>query len=138
MSCLTVAFRHGFGKHDADLTFDQLVNVAKWIWMSFTPGIVCSILARISIAVLLVRIFGTKAWLKWFLIVITILQVVASVILTITSWVQVRPVEGMWNPLIPAERLSPTVVPRMGNVAGGKSYSRSPPHLFYKTDDGST
>ncbi|KAI3393976.1 hypothetical protein diail_3337, partial [Diaporthe ilicicola] len=77
---LTVAFHHGFGKHDADLTFNQLVSVAKWIWMSFTPGIVCSIFARISIAILLVRIFGTHALLKWFLIAITTLQVVVSVL----------------------------------------------------------
>jgi hypothetical protein len=87
--------------------------------MSFTPGITSSILSRTSVAILLVRIFGVHTWLKWFLIVITVLQVVASVVLAITSWVQVRPVQALWNPLIDAWRLSPNVVARQGNVGGG-------------------
>lgn len=128
-ACLTVAFHHGFGKHDRDLTFEQAVNIAKWIWMSFTPGITSSIASRVSIAVLLVRIFGVHTRLKMFLIFITVLQVVASVVLAITSWVQVRPVQGLWNPLIPAQRLSPDVVAREGNVAGGESQNSSPPQF---------
>lgn len=119
VSCLTVAFRYGFGKHDKALLFSELVNIAKWMWMQFTPGIVCSMVARTSIAILLCRIFGVHKRLKWFLIIITVLQVLASVILTLTTWNQVRPVQAMWNPLIPARRISPNVVARMGNVVGG-------------------
>lgn len=126
VACLTVSFQHGLGKHDADLTFDQLVNIAKWTWMSVTPGIVCSIVARASIAILLVRIFGRKKWLKWSLIGITVLQIVSAVVLIIMSWVQVKPVEALWNPLIPAQRLSPDVVARTGNVTGGKFFGRTP------------
>ncbi|KAI5920335.1 hypothetical protein F4810DRAFT_441794 [Camillea tinctor] len=29
-SCLTVAYHWGFGKHDGDLTFNQLVKISKW------------------------------------------------------------------------------------------------------------
>lgn len=118
VTCLTVAFHYGFGKHDLGLTFDQAVHIAKWIWMSFTPGITSSIVSRISIAILLVRIFGIHAWLKWSLIVITALQVVASVVLALTSWCQVRPARGLWDPTIPAHRISPNVVAREGNVTG--------------------
>ncbi|OAG01869.1 putative Sterigmatocystin 8-O-methyltransferase [Paraphaeosphaeria sporulosa] len=121
ISCLTVAFHYGFGKHDHSLTFYQAVHIAKWIWMSFTPGITSSIASRISIAFLLVRIFGIHTWLKWSLIVITVIQVVGSVVLALTSWLQVRPVQGLWDPTIPAKRISPEVVAREGNVAGGKS-----------------
>ncbi|KAH7087024.1 hypothetical protein FB567DRAFT_57350 [Paraphoma chrysanthemicola] len=116
--CLTLAFHYGFGKHDLSLTFDQAVHIGKWIWMSFTPGITSSIASRISIAVLLVRIFGIHVWLKWSLIAITVLQVVASMVLTLTSWCQVRPVQALWNPTIPARRISPDVVAREGNVTG--------------------
>lgn len=91
----------------------------------------CSILARISIAILLVRIFGVKTWLKWFLIAMTTLQVLTVVIVAITCWLQVRPAEGLWNPLIDAQRLDPNVVPREGNVAGGKSHSMLPSPIRY-------
>lgn len=118
VTSLTVAFHYGFGKHDLSLTFDQAVHIGKWIWMSFTPGITSSIASRISIAILLVRIFGVHAWLKWSMIIITVLQVVASVVLALTSWCQVRPVQGLWDPTIPARRISPDVVTREGNVTG--------------------
>ncbi|EPE28202.1 integral membrane protein [Glarea lozoyensis ATCC 20868] len=117
-SCLTVCFTYGFGKHDKALNFKQAVGIAKWIWMSFTPGITSSIVSRISICILLVRIFGVRVWLKWLLIVLTVFQVAMSVALALTSWLQVRPVEGLWNPKIHAHRLSPEVVAREGNVGG--------------------
>jgi len=88
----------------------------------------------------MVRIFGINSWLKWFLIVITGFKVVASVILVITSWTQVRPVQALWNPLILAKRISANVVAREGNVTGGnynKFYTLHPPshssHLHTKT-----
>ncbi|CAI6227256.1 unnamed protein product [Periconia digitata] len=119
VSCLTVAFHYGFGKHDKSLLFSEAVNIAKWIWMSFTPGITCSIAARISIAVLLCRIFGIHKRLKWFLIFITVLQVGASIALALTSWLQIRPVQALWNPRIPHKAISSNVVARLGNVTGG-------------------
>ncbi|PHH70097.1 hypothetical protein CDD82_7342 [Ophiocordyceps australis] len=120
VACLTVSFYNGFGKHDTDLTSSQIVAIGKWMWMAYPPGIVCSILARTSIMILLVRIFGRNARLKWLLIAITILQVVVSLVLTSFIWAQVTPVEGMWNPLIPSKRRLPAhLVDRTGNVAGG-------------------
>ncbi|RYP50587.1 hypothetical protein DL768_003932 [Monosporascus sp. mg162] len=67
-SFATVSYEWGMGKHDRDLTFDQTINVLKWIWMSSTPGIL--------------------------------------------------PVEGVWNPMIPARRWDPNLLVYMGYVGG--------------------
>ncbi|CAG9950389.1 unnamed protein product [Clonostachys rosea f. rosea IK726] len=118
-SLLTVAFHYGLGKHDQDLTFDQIVNTGKWIWMSYTPAILSSATARISIMILLVRIFGPKHALKWLVIVTTTLSVAAVVAQIITVWNQMKPVEGLWNPLAGAKlQFSPDIAMIEGNIIG--------------------
>lgn len=104
-ACLTEAYRWGLGKRDANLSvFPQLIQVLKWNWISTTPAILVSILARISANILLTRLFGSRAWLWWFLWLFTGLQVVVSSVLVVFVWVQVDPVEGLWNPFLPANR----------------------------------
>ncbi|KAI0410561.1 hypothetical protein F5X98DRAFT_385388 [Xylaria grammica] len=96
----TVSFHYGIGKHDRDLTFDQVVNTLKWEWLASTPGIVSSAISRIPIAILLVRIFGTKYWLKWYIIITVVLQTLGASLLIILSYAQSSPVEAVWNPTV--------------------------------------
>lgn len=89
--------------------------------MSYTPSILSSATARISITVLLVRIFAPKHAMKWFLIAVTTLSVAAVVAQILTVWTQMTPVEGLWNPLAGATlRFSPNVAMVEGNIIGGK------------------
>ncbi|KAI2463099.1 hypothetical protein F4781DRAFT_441138 [Annulohypoxylon bovei var. microspora] len=115
---LSLSYHYGLGKHDRDLTFDQSVNVLKWQWLSSTPGIVSSAVARISIAILLARIFGTKRWLKWYLTVTTVSQATGSALLIIFSYAQSSPVAGVWNPTIPSRQLNPNYVVYTAYVLG--------------------
>lgn len=109
MGFVTEAFRYGLGKHDADLTVQQLTQILKWNWISTTPALCVSILARISAAILLIRIFGRKKWLKWFLITFTSFQSVFAIVLMAMVWACTTPVQGIWNPLMPAKRWDPRV-----------------------------
>ncbi|KAI0479722.1 hypothetical protein F4859DRAFT_447096 [Xylaria cf. heliscus] len=118
-SFLTVSYHYGLGKHDTDLTFDQLVNTSKWIWIQYTPAILSSATARISITILLVRIFAPKVALKWFLIVTTTLSVAAVVTQILTVFNQFKPVQGLWDPTSGSTlQFSPTVAEVEGNVIG--------------------
>ncbi|RYP58492.1 hypothetical protein DL769_008935 [Monosporascus sp. CRB-8-3] len=109
-ACLTKAYTWGLGKHDADLMYvPQAINIFKWGWISAVPGTVGTIIARISIAVLLVRLFGSKKWLKWFLVVYTVLQTVVAIVFLIILFSSARPVEGLWNSLMLAQRLDPRI-----------------------------
>ncbi|GAW24166.1 hypothetical protein ANO14919_137470 [Xylariales sp. No.14919] len=94
----TVSFHYGMGKHDRDLTFDQVVNTLKWEWLASTPGIVSSAISRISIAILFVRIFGTKYWLKWYIIIAVVLQTLGASLLIILT---VRASEDLTYVLFP-------------------------------------
>ncbi|KAI1179305.1 hypothetical protein F4777DRAFT_468440 [Nemania sp. FL0916] len=107
--CLTKSLQWGLGKHDKDLTFDQLVNILKWVWLSTIPGLLGTLFARASVAVLLIRLFGNKRWLKWYLIIWTTFQSLATIALLIVIFVQCSPVEGLWNPAIEARRWDPNI-----------------------------
>ncbi|KAI1339294.1 hypothetical protein F5Y15DRAFT_383879 [Xylariaceae sp. FL0016] len=113
-ACLTVSYEWGLGMHDVDLSFDQTVNLTKWIWISSMPGGLVSILARISIAILLIRVFGSQKWLKWYLVIFTSLSTVVTLAYLINIWLQVSPVEGLWNPMIPARRWDPKIGQDLG------------------------
>ena len=98
------------GKRDVALSFDpQLVNILKWNWISTPPSVLVSILARISAAILLVRLFGVYTWLKWFLVLFTALQTVVASVSIIIAFAQVDPVQGLWNPTLPARRWDPRI-----------------------------
>lgn len=99
-ACITKAYLWGLGKHDIDLTIDQLINILKWAWIKTTTSILVSIIARISITILLIRIYGNIRSFKMFLIASTTLQTVVGVIIIIVVWVQASPVQGLWNPAI--------------------------------------
>ncbi|OTA89153.1 hypothetical protein M434DRAFT_79747 [Hypoxylon sp. CO27-5] len=109
-ACLTRAYVWGLGMHDADMYYiPQIVNVYKWGWISSVPGTIGTIIARISIAVLLVRLFGNKTWLKWFLIIFSVIQSILSIMFLVIVFCSVSPVEALWNQLIPARRWDPRV-----------------------------
>ena len=108
-ACLTKGYLWGLGKHDVNLTAEQLINTLKWDWISTTPSILVSILARISITILLIRLFGNKIWFKKFLIICTALQSTVGIVLIVVVWTQCRPVQALWNPTVPASRLNPAL-----------------------------
>ncbi|PQE06889.1 integral membrane protein [Rutstroemia sp. NJR-2017a BVV2] len=94
----TVSFTYGLGKHDLSLRQpDEMINVLKWNWIASPPGMLVSILARISITILLLRLFGIHLWLKWYLIIFTGLQTLVGGLIIPFTWVQDDPVSGLWN-----------------------------------------
>ena len=94
---IAVSYHYGMGKHDHSLTADQMVQVLKWNWISSLPGMIVSIIARISIAILLVRLFGVRVWFKRFMICTTTLQSLLCTAIIFCTWLQSTPVTGLWD-----------------------------------------
>ncbi|RYP08858.1 hypothetical protein DL765_008664 [Monosporascus sp. GIB2] len=115
MALITKSYLHGLGKHDADLQLHyQLVGVLKWSWIAMSPGMLVSALVRISITILLIRLFGVHAWFKWFQIVLTTIQVIPGSLVFIPSdqillpciiWAHLRKVDALSAPA--AKTLAP-------------------------------
>ncbi|KAK6844450.1 hypothetical protein PG995_014560 [Apiospora arundinis] len=104
-SLVTIAYTYGMGKHDADIEQPHnFIEILKWIWISVAPGMLVSILARISITLLLVHLFGgVYKSFKWCIIILTAFTCTFCGLLIPFTYVQVTPVEGLWelyNPIV--------------------------------------
>lgn len=97
---LTICCVAGLGKAIANMTLDQIIAAEKWAFLTTPFSNVVSILARISITILLIRIFGNRKWFKWFLISFTAFQTVLGLLNIIVIWVQCTPVEAVWDFLV--------------------------------------
>ncbi|TRX90417.1 hypothetical protein FHL15_008782 [Xylaria flabelliformis] len=102
---VTVAWHFGAGMHDEDLSLPQLIRVLMWFWISTTPAIVVSIVARISAAILLFRIFRSVSWFKWFIIVFTTLQTIIGIVSIIAIYTQAEPIQALWDPTVTPTRV---------------------------------
>lgn len=90
------------GKHLYDLYMpDQVVTMSMWEWFSVPPGLVSGILGRVSICILLIRLFGVQKWFKHYAIALTACGVIINIIIGICLFAQRQPVESLWNPFIP-------------------------------------
>ncbi|KAI0192129.1 hypothetical protein F4808DRAFT_465176 [Astrocystis sublimbata] len=95
----------GSGQSTSRLTVPQLTVLTKWSWIFGTFAHPASLLARISIAILLVRIFSTKPWFKRYVISFTVLQVAVGITLVVIELAQAQPYQALWDPLIPGAKL---------------------------------
>ncbi|KAK0732949.1 hypothetical protein B0T26DRAFT_632953 [Lasiosphaeria miniovina] len=98
---ITLACNWGMGKDFINMTLEEFMQSQKWEFFAITPAQLVSLVARISIVILLARIFGTtRVWFKWFLFGFMALQVVVGVLGLVFSWVSKFPIETHWNPMI--------------------------------------
>ena len=106
ISLLTTSVSYGFGKHQHVIPSQNLVPALMYHWIA-QPFLVTGILvARISITVLLIRLFPTKELLRRFLIVITVINTVSTVI-PVTLIFACTPVQRQWDESLPGHCVSP-------------------------------
>ncbi|KAI0388678.1 hypothetical protein F5Y17DRAFT_451951 [Xylariaceae sp. FL0594] len=115
---LTKACDSGLGMTFANLTWDKYLGLKYWTFVALPFTHAVSVLARISITILLIRIFGqSKPWFKWFLIVYTTIQAVFGIISIVLAIVDELPVEAHYDPnvtptsiiVVPQEAISETL-----------------------------
>ncbi|KAK6856594.1 hypothetical protein PG995_006781 [Apiospora arundinis] len=105
----TVLCDWGNGRPYDQLTRQQQQQISKWGYISAIPSIMISFVARISITILLVRIFGIHKWFKWYCIIFTSILTLVGVLSLIFLGAQSDPWEGLWVPTMPAKRWNPKI-----------------------------
>lgn len=121
---MSVAFTFGLGKHDTSLTPGQEINVLKWMWLANPTGLMVSILARVSIGILLVRLFGVHKWFKWLVIIVTASATLLTVAIIPCEFLQSDPISGVWDTSdTTAKRWNPYILIHIIFVAQGESIS---------------
>jgi hypothetical protein len=121
---VTRAYSLGLGMHDKDLTFNQIVNILKWGWLNMIPGTFVAVLARVSGAIFLTRLFGVRHWFKWYMILYTPLQCIGGITVLLVTFAGNRPVEAIWNPTVKGSRVKAEVSLYTAITAQGKSENK--------------
>ena len=91
-----VSCSYGLGRHQDMLQPKDRVNALLWQWIAQPIELTAMMLGRISICVMLIRLFPTKIWLARFLVTITALGVVFTVLPSAMIF-SCRPVQAMWD-----------------------------------------
>ncbi|GAW22511.1 hypothetical protein ANO14919_120480 [Xylariales sp. No.14919] len=95
---VTAACDAGLGNPLVTLKPEDILTTNKWSWISTPFSNVVSVVARISITILLVRIFGsTRRWYRWSMIALTGIVAVLGVTNVILIWAMCRPPESLWD-----------------------------------------
>jgi hypothetical protein len=122
---LTYLYESGLGKTD-DLTMEQMIHIYKFQWIWVVPGSASSIFSRISMAILLGRIFSVKTWFRWYLISAAFISscCVSTVIIVLLT--ECRPIEALWNPVVAATAhcLDPSIWNALGIMSQGNHYPK--------------
>ena len=100
IAIVSEAVRWGFGKHQASLPLRDAIQAIKYAWIAQMPIVLALTMARISIAAFLLRLFAARKWLKWFLIVMTIINTIFAIVPLVMIFSQCSPVNALWNPPI--------------------------------------
>lgn len=108
---ITLACVGGLGMTFANLTLAQYTELNKWSFWALPPGHIVSVLARISIAIVLVRIFGLgRSWFKWILVSFTTFLTCFAAVAIVLLFVQSTPVESNWDAAVERTRTMPVEV----------------------------
>jgi hypothetical protein len=105
---LTQSVRWGFGKEYANLALEQYMKVHKYEFIFAPFSYLLQVIARISIAILLIRIFTVgRVWFKWFTIGYMALMTAVCITVIGVFLGQVRPLEAWWDvTIVPTYRMS--------------------------------
>ncbi|KAM7212886.1 hypothetical protein V8F06_011736 [Rhypophila decipiens] len=105
---LTTAVYYGYGRPRSTILPDDSAKVFFYTQTCITWAQVTDTIARVSISLLLARIFGTaRPWFNYFLLVATTLQGLVSTVAVILGWTEASPVQSIWDFRIPRQQHIP-------------------------------
>ncbi|KAI0975802.1 hypothetical protein F4678DRAFT_457154 [Xylaria arbuscula] len=108
---ITKACDEGLGMTYVNLTLEKYKGLFMWTFIALPFTHAVSVLARVSITLMLIKIFGkSKPWFKLFLATYTSIQAIFGVISIILAIADMSPIESHWDPTVtPTRQLNPTV-----------------------------
>lgn len=119
----------GLGKHIDDITSeDAIYQAIKWDYVQSLPLGLAAMFTKISFFIFLNRVFvTTRTKWAWRLILhfANVVNIIANIISATTVLAQCKPMQKLWNPLIPGTCWAPKTQSEMGIFQGGKSSTRS-------------
>jgi hypothetical protein len=96
-----MAVKYGIGTHKKYLSPGDAIEAAKWATLTITPNVLTTMMARISLCLLMLRIVGRTKMYRGFLIGIIVGTAVIGTLTVINTYITCRPVPKIWNSALP-------------------------------------
>ncbi|KAK3400763.1 hypothetical protein B0T20DRAFT_152699 [Sordaria brevicollis] len=114
-----VSIHYGFGKHASVLDLDDMQQMIKWTFFSFTPSILAFTIPKFAVVSLLTRLLNPSKWHRVFLWVLVGTCQVAILGCAIILFAQCTPTVAQWDFSIENKKCwSPWVLVKYSMVAG--------------------
>ncbi|KAI1381212.1 integral membrane protein [Hypoxylon crocopeplum] len=94
---LTLTSVTGFGYPMQTMTIQQIIDMSKWAWATVPVNILANLTARLSIAIMLVKIFSVRRWFKWLIILYTALMITLGLANFLFVFFQASPFPASWD-----------------------------------------
>lgn len=108
-SILTQAVHFGLGKHQSTLNPENASRALEFQWIYQPVQVTSTIISRISVAILVIRLFPTKMALRKFLIILTAFNAVVGILAFTVIFTQCSPSRKLWDDKVAGHCISSNV-----------------------------
>ncbi|CZR60795.1 uncharacterized protein PAC_10691 [Phialocephala subalpina] len=119
MVLVQLSYGYGFGRHFFYLEPQQRVMIMKMQFIAMPLCILSTTAGRVSVALLMLRLFGSTQYRQRFLYFLIAQSVAVNLITIITIFTQCKPVSSIWDPIgVPGKCWDPKVQSFIGYFQG--------------------
>lgn len=93
----SLALSNGIGTHKTYLKPDNAIEAAKWATLTITPNVLATMMARISLCLMMLRIVGRNKIYRWFLFSIIVGTALVGTLTVLNTYITCQPVAKIWN-----------------------------------------
>lgn len=97
----SLAVKNGIGTHKMYLSEAGAIEAAKWATLAITPNLLATMMARISLCLLMLRIVGKTQPYRIFLVSVIVLTTAIGTLACINTYITCKPVPKIWNSALP-------------------------------------
>lgn len=97
----SLAVKNGIGTHKMYLSEAGAIEAAKWATLAITPNLLATMMARISLCLLMLRIVGKAQPYHILLVSIIVLTAAIGTLACINTYITCKPVPKIWNSALP-------------------------------------
>ncbi|KAF7903625.1 uncharacterized protein EAF01_006674 [Botrytis porri] len=101
---------YGIGVHAVQLTYDQLINAAKYQVIVELGYILCTAIIKTSVGLLLLRITSVKTFYKYLIWTSLVIVWIWTIVTFAIGCAQCRPLKAAWDTVTPGVCLEPRII----------------------------
>lgn len=114
---LLVGIHFGIGRHEQDLSLEDLREATKWIYIPRTEFVIACMFTRLSIAAFMLHIFAIeRKWRRSLYVIMTFIILTSLLSVSVVLLAQCQPIRKIWDPTVPGKCWEPDKLNTIGLI----------------------